>query len=276
MAFLILEITGNEMRAFIEVHLKLVMTIWIILASVLGLLYLMNYMKFNNLISGVVSSQLQVMSSSLERSIIKAEQLGLPLKEMDNLPELLQRSKSRDPQVNSIFVINQSGEVLFSTDQRWLNHDDKDAVLRKALKGNEISWTLEKDLTLYSGQQLFDSTQQLIGSIVIAYNKASYGSTVAQVKLHLLEMTVMIFVVFALLIFIAVRFGFSEVNSVFKLINQQLSAKDNQKIPASLKPGSMAHEFARQISRSNEMKHQVESELDKISVSPNSSEGKNS
>lgn len=262
------------MRAFIEVHLKLVMTIWIILVSVLGLLYLMNYMKFNNLISGVVSSQLQVMSSSLERSIIKAEQLGLPLKEMDNLPELLQRSKSRDPQVNSIFVINQNGDVLFSTDQLWLSHSDKEAVLRKALKGKEISWTLEKEVTLYSGQQLFDSTQQLIGSIVIAYNKASYGSTVAQVKLHLLEMTLMIFAVFALLIFIAVRFGFGEVNSVFKLINQQLSAKGNKEMPASLKPGSMAYEFAHQISRSNEMKHQVESELDKISASPNSSEGK--
>jgi len=269
-------VTGKTMRAFIEVHLKLVMTIWIILASVLGLLYLMNYMKFNSLISGVVSSQLQVMSSSLERSIIKAEQLGLPLKEMDNLPELLQRSKSRDPQVNSIFILNRNGQVLFSTDPQPLRADDKDAILRKALKGKETAWTLDEEVTLYSGQQLFDSTRQRIGSIVIAYNKASYGSTVAQVKLHLLEMTLMIFGIFALLIFIAVRFGFHEVNNVFRLINRQLAADNSEALAAPLKPGSMAGKFADQIARSNDMKHQVASELDRLAASSSSSEGRHS
>lgn len=44
------------MRAFFEVHLRLVITVWVILMSVLGLLYLMNYMKFDSLMSGVVSS----------------------------------------------------------------------------------------------------------------------------------------------------------------------------------------------------------------------------
>lgn len=256
------------MRTFIEVHLKLVVTIWIILASVLGLLYLMNYMKFNSLISEVVSSRLQVMSSSLERSIIKAEQLGLPLKEMDNLPELLQRSKNRDAQVKTIFVINGQGSILFSTDQQWFDHSDQDDLLRKALKGKEPFWTVEKELTLYSGQQLFDSTEQLIGSIIIAYNKSSYGSTVAQVKLHLLEMTLIIFVAFALLIFIAVRFGFREVNSVFRLINQQLAVRDQSVKPDALPQGSMAHEFACQISRSQQMRHEVESELDKLTTHP--------
>lgn len=61
------------MKAFFEVHLRLVITVWVILLSVLGLLYLMNYMKFDNLMSQVVSSKLQVISTSLESSIQRTE-----------------------------------------------------------------------------------------------------------------------------------------------------------------------------------------------------------
>ncbi|GGB82491.1 hypothetical protein GCM10011352_05400 [Marinobacterium zhoushanense] len=254
------------MKAFLEVHLKLVMTIWIIVASVLGLLYLMNYMKFSSLMSTVISSQLEVMSTSLERSIIRAEQLGLPLSEMDNLPELMQRAKGRDDQVSALYVIDPLGNVLFATDSKSLNAEYAPQILRKALNGDEPSWSLEKSDTLYSGLQLFDGTQQLMGSIIIAYDKSGYGNVVAQVKLHLLEMTLMIFGCFALLIFIAVRFGFGDVNDVFRLISSRLPKE--QRHPASqqpqLKPGTMAYRFAEQIDQSNRLKAQLNQELDSV------------
>lgn len=251
------------MKAFIEVHLKLVITIWIILISVLGLLYLMNHMKFNSLMSTVVSSKLQVMSSSLERSIIKAEQLGLPLKAMDNLPVLLKRAQSRDDEVEAIHIINQQGQVLFSTDESAVSSLLDDRISRRALKSNEPFWTLDDKDALYSGLQLFDGVNQLIGSIVITYNKSSYGSVLAQVKLHLLEMTLMIFGGFALLIFAVVRVGFGDLNNVFKLITRQLENAPEQKAP-TIMPGTVAHQFAEQIERSNEMKTHVNHELESI------------
>lgn len=254
------------MRAFLEVHLKLIMTIWIILISVLGLLYLMNYMKFTSLMSTVVSSQLQVMSSSLERSIIRAEQLGLPLQEMNNLPELMQRARARDEQVSALYIMDPLGQVLFATDNTPLNPAHAPQILRKALKGDTPSWLLEEDEVLYSGLQLFDGTRQLMGGIVIAYDKSGYGSVLAQVKLHLLEMTLMIFAGFAVLIFIAVRFGFSDVNNVFRLISSQLPKDTNKPTPPQprLKPGTMAFRFAEQIDQSNRIKAQLNQELDEV------------
>jgi len=254
------------MKAFLEVHLKLIMTIWIILISVLGLLYLMNYMKFTSLMSSVVSSQLQVMSTSLERSIIRAEQLGLPLSEMNNLPELMQRAKARDEQVEALYVIGPRGKVLFATDRKEFDPAHAQQILRKALKGDESSWSLEESDTLYSGLQLFDGTGQLMGGIVIAYDKSGYGSVLAQVKLHLLEMTLMIFGSFAVLIFIAVRLGFGDINDVFKLISSHLPKDKNKPSPAplQLKPGSMAFRFAEQIDQSNRIKAQLNQELDEV------------
>ncbi|MEH6651234.1 MAG: hypothetical protein V7707_14500 [Motiliproteus sp.] len=254
------------MKAFLEVHLKLIMTIWIILVSVLGLLYLMNHMKFTSLMSTVVASQLEVMSTSLERSIIKGEQLGLPLSGMDNLPELMQRAKGRDDQVSAIYVINQHGQVLFATDSNSLETLHKESILRRALKGSEASWFLEQDTTLYSGLQLFDGAQQLMGSIVIGYDKSAYAGAVAQVKLHLLEMTLMIFGVFALLIVVVVRLTFGDVNNVFKLINRQLSPDSEPSPSLQLKPGTMAYQFAEQIDQSNRIKAELGDELKAMTI----------
>jgi len=256
------------MKAFFEVHLKLILTIWIILFSVLGLLYLMNYMKFNSLMSTVISSQLQVMAGSIERSIIRAEQLGLPLGEMENLPDLMQRAKNRDSQVSALYIISSQGTTLFATRGNMLNPNDTPLVLRKALKGDEPTWTLEEDGVLYTGLQLFDATQQLMGGIIITYDKTGYGGVLAQVKLHLLEVTLLIFSVFACLIFVAVRFGFGDINDVFKLISAQLPSTNESPSPPhpKLKPGTLASHFAEQLSQSNQLKAQLRKELESVTT----------
>ena len=263
------------MKTFFEVHLKLVMTVWIILVAVLGLLYLMNYMKFNNLMSGVVSSRLEVMSRSLERSVIKGEQLGLSLKTMNNLPELMQRELHRDTNVKAIHMINRNGEVLFSTVADEIGQTLPEDVTRRALKSTEPTWMLDQDRALFSGIQLFDNLDQLVGSTVIEYNKSSYAGVLAQVRLHLLEMTIVIFGIFAILIFAIVRLGFGDINKVITLIHGYLSSN---RVSASqrreLDEGTMAHEFARQMLMSQKLKKQVEKEIDQLSTTVSAGAGK--
>ncbi len=250
------------MKAFIEIHLKLIATIWIILISVLSMLLLMNHMKFSSLISSVVSSELQVISSSLQRSIIKAEQLGLPLKEMQNLSVILDRERKREPQINAIYIINSNAKVLFKSvtpavDEIALSEE----ILRRALKGSETSWTAETPNTLYSGLQLFDATEQMMGNIIILYDKSGFQQTLNQVLTNLITMSLLIFGVFALLIFLAVKLGFSDINNVLKVINRQLQDPHNLDRDNALKPGTMAFDFVQQIERSEKMKEHVSRQL---------------
>ncbi|MCE7658005.1 hypothetical protein [Vibrio fluvialis] len=87
------------MRAFFEVHLRLVITVWVILLSVLSLLYLMNYMKFDSLMSHVVSSKLEVISSSLANSVERVERLGIPYQSAKNLKQQIEQARVREPNV---------------------------------------------------------------------------------------------------------------------------------------------------------------------------------
>lgn len=249
------------MKAFFEVHLRLVMTVWMILVAVLSLLYLMNFMKFDSLMSNVVSSKLDVISSSIETSITKAERLGIPLKSATNVLDSMQKAKSRDENVTEIEVVDKQGRIVFSTNEKVEGFIDAD-ISRRALKSTDKNWNLSTEDRLYSGIQIFDSFGNLSGSVVISYDKSSFYSVYLLVRLHLLEMTIAIFLFFALIVFLVIRFGFADITNVIKLIKDHSEGKEGQNLPVS--KGTISYEFAEQIKQSQEMRIRVEKELDDL------------
>lgn len=260
------------MKIFIEIHLRFVATVWMILMAVLSLLYLINYMKFDSLMSGVVSSKLEVISSSLETSIIKAERLGIHLNEANNLPDLMERAKSRDDNVKLIHIIGNDGVIMYSTDSQMVGVLVEDRISKRALRSTEANWLLATDKDLYSGLQIKDSFNELIGSIVIQYDKSSFSGTYAQVRLHLLEMTVGIFLVFSLLVFLVIRLCFGDISGVIHLI-EQYTGGEKKVAEFDAPEGSLAFKLAEQMKQGEKMKAQAASELDAIHALKSNQDG---
>lgn len=218
-------------------------------------------MKFDNLMSNVVSSKLDVISSSIETSIMKAERLGIPLKSANNVLDTMQKAKSRDDNVTEIEVIDSQGKVVFSTNKNTKGFVDLD-VARRALKSTEKNWNLSTDEYLFSGVQIFDSFGNLSGSIVITYDKSSFYGVYLQVRLHLLEMTIAVFLFFAAIVLLIIRFGFGDITNVIKLIQVHSEGKEEKSLP--VEQGTISYVFAEQIKQSQEMKMKVAKELDDL------------
>ncbi|WP_238787817.1 hypothetical protein [Vibrio furnissii] len=163
------------MRAFFEVHLRLVITVWVILLSVLSLLYLMNYMKFDSLMSHVVSSKLEVISSSLANSVERVERLGIPYQSAKNLKQQIDQARIREPNVVAVALIDQHGQPLVQSyaDNSPVQTLPED-VVRRALKSSEPRWTLSDDSELYITVSLYlvslDASQSEIGRIMMIYS----------------------------------------------------------------------------------------------------------
>lgn len=219
-------------------------------------------MKFDSLMSNVVSSKLDVISSSLETSILKADRLGIPLKSANNVSDLMDKAKQRDQNVASIDVIDLQGNIIFSTNNKSDSTFPNDEVIRRALKSNDKNWNLSADVYLYSGMQLFDGFDNLIGSVVISYDKASFYGVYSFVQLHLLEMTVFIFLFFALVVLLIIRFGFGDVTNIIKLIQVHSDGRE-ETLPLVVK-GSISSVFADQIEQSKKMKIMVAQELEDV------------
>ncbi|MFH4619949.1 hypothetical protein [Vibrio furnissii] len=163
------------MRAFFEVHLRLVITVWVILLSVLSLLYLMNYMKFDSLMSHVVSSKLEVISSSLANSVERVERLGIPYQSAKNLKQQIDQARIREPNVVAVALIDQHGQPLVQSyaDNSPVQTLPED-VVRRALKSSEPRWTLSDDSELYITVSLYlvslDASQSEIGRTMMIYS----------------------------------------------------------------------------------------------------------
>lgn len=220
-------------------------------------------MKFDSLMSNVVSSKLEVISSSLETSIIKAERLGIHLKSANNLPDLMDRAKSRDVNVKLIHIIGNNGEIIFSTDSQRVGELVDENISKRALRSAEANWLLATDKDLYSGLQLTNGFDELIGSVVIQYDKSSFSGTYAQVRLHLLEMTVGIFLIFSLIVFLVIRLCFGDISGVIHLIEQYTGGEKRVK-EFDAPEGTLAFKLAEQMKQGEQMKAQVANELDAI------------
>ena len=251
------------MKIFIEIHLRFVATVWLILMAVLSLLYLINYMKFDSLMSGVVSSKLEVISSSLETSILKAERLGIHLKSANNLPDLMARAKSRDENVRLIHIIDSDGKILFSTNSKMVGDQVDENVAKRALRSTESNWLLTTDKDLYSGLQITNSFDDLIGSVVIQYDKSSFSGVYAQVRLHLLEVTIGIFLIFSLLVFLIIRISFGDISGVIYLIEQYTGGRRNIS-DFEAPDGSLAFKLVEQMKQGEQMRAKVADEIDAI------------
>ncbi|MCE7630722.1 hypothetical protein LZT04_22965, partial [Vibrio fluvialis] len=127
---------------------------------------------------------------------------------------------------------------------------------------SEPRWTLSDDSELYSGLQIYDSFGAFAGSIVIVYNKSALFGVYALVRLHLLEATVVIFLLASLLVFFIIRIGFGDVTNVIKLIHGYSTG--DQKRLEQIPQGQMTQSLAEQIKQSEKMKSLVSEELEKL------------
>ncbi|USD66335.1 hypothetical protein [Vibrio sp. SCSIO 43136] len=251
------------MKAFFEVYLRLVITVWVILLAVLSLLYLMNYMKFDSLMSQVVSSKLEVITSSIHNSIQRSERLGIPVASATNLRNEFDTALAREPDVMSVSYIDATGNtVLQAVANNATASEIPQDVIRRALNSNEANWLFSDDDALYSGLQHYNGFDVLAGSIVVEYDKSALFGIYSLVQLHLLEASVVIFLTSCLVVFLVVRFGFGDIANVIKLI--QGYSKRQDLTQSANDSGEISHRLADQIKQSEQMKDKVSGELDAL------------
>ncbi|NLS11791.1 hypothetical protein HGP28_02665 [Vibrio sp. SM6] len=253
------------MKVFFEVHLRLVITIWVILIAVLGLLYLMNYIKFDSLSSNVVSSKLDVISESLSTSMKRVERLGIPYQSAENLEAQFDRAKSRQAHVITISYIDIAGNTIIQVSD-ISNPVIPTEVVRRAFSTQEPKWLLNSDNRLFRGLKIVSDFGQVTGSLVIEYDKSALHGVYAQVRLHLLEVTILLFLLAALVVFLVVRMGFSDVANVLRLIQGHALRSGASASTFSVKraSGTISQNFAEQLVQSEQMKARVVAELDSL------------
>lgn len=220
-----------------RLYLKLVVGSVAILSMVLSLLFLMNYMKFQNILSNVVSSRLQVVVATAGKSISSATAIGLKLADVNDVPVLLARAKALDDEIERISVVDTGGRILFSTDEGTIGTAVADETARVARAATQAAWSRESDSFLITGMNLRNAVDQPLGGIVLTYSKTGYNAVIDEMFGKLIAGSVVVFLLFGLLMMMFARIGCREISNVFGFVSAQM---DEQRREAGLlAPGSV-------------------------------------
>ncbi len=191
-----------------KISSKAVVCIILVLLIVMGLIFMMSYFKFQTTLATLIQNRLTVISITMGESIESATDLGLRLGEMRTAEVVIARAKRNDPEIASIQIFDNNGQILYATQKGRAGINVPPYVLQALEKSDGQSWRLDRGDSFVNGFSLLNSFDQLIGGIVLTYSKDAYNTKVAALTNSLTRKSILIFVGFAILAFIGIKFGF--------------------------------------------------------------------
>jgi hypothetical protein len=197
-----------------------------ILAMVLGLLLMMNYFKFSNILTDVTTSRLAVINKNLESSLSRATNLGLALDELQFADTLLKRAKVSDAAIQEIEVFDNNGAILFATGRQVQGGKVDPSVLRQLApiqKPDNVEWSAHTEEQFVAGVTLFNSFDRPIGGIVLRYNREGYISIVEIVLKDLFTVTGGLLAIAALIAGLGISLGFRELRHTYASMQAALA-----------------------------------------------------
>ena len=206
---------------FREIHLRVISAVLVVIASMLLLQSGLNQLKFRSLVADATASSLQVIASTVETAVQRAEQAGLSIEEITGLEDLMMRERDRKESVELISVVSPLGTPLVSVGMAALPAEDRDAVLRRVLNSGERLTSLDTGDLLYVGRLLYDSSNQPMGAVILATPTEELAA-VSRLTVDRLNLAyASIFLLLALLVtpFIFVRFA--SVGAVFRVLGPE-------------------------------------------------------
>lgn len=208
-----------QLAAFREVYSKVILSLWIVVAAMLAMQFALNVLKFKSIAAQGVASQMQVVGSTVESSILRWEQVGLSMQEMDRLHDLISHEVARSDLIDNIVIVGPLGSIVQATDAQAIPEADRQAVMRRVLSGAEAETFIDQNDWVYSGRLLTGSNGAVMGAVIMAAPARLYVPAVASLTQNLSEIYIAIFVLVSLLMLPMIFYQFRGISSLYRVIS---------------------------------------------------------
>ena len=212
-----------------------------ILAFTLMLAAFFAYYKFESVYSSLVQSRYSFVVFTIKKRVEDSLNLGLALRQIRQVQDILEREKMRDPQVLSVEVYDSRGEVLFDTDRGAIGSTVSDALV-DALRGNAAqSFGATDEDALIVGQPLINNLGKVEGGVVLRYPSVYIEHGVSGLLLQLSKSIALQLAVFSVVAVAGLYLLFGQVGR--KLGAMQKTLDTVIAVGGQAEPGPGADEF---------------------------------
>ncbi|NVJ91489.1 MAG: hypothetical protein HWE34_07510 [Methylocystaceae bacterium] len=195
----------------------------LVLMLMLTLFVFMSYMKYQNILSDVVSSRLMVVAGSIENVVEHATSLGLKFQEINQLETILESSRKLDEGIEEIAVVNTNGKIIYSSKKERVSDIVADTIVQNVALETKTQWTIEEDDFLFVGLNIRNAVDLPLGSVVIKYSKAEYNVAVSNIFDQLTFGAFVTLLSFSVLLSILIKVSFSKFNRFYNTLYSELS-----------------------------------------------------
>lgn len=238
------------------IRLRVVVSTLAVIAVMLALQSALSLLKFRTLVVEATSSRLQVTASAIDVVIRRAEAVGLSMHEISDLDALIERERLRDPKIHQIILLDLQGTILAHSGDRNVLQEDMNEVLPGVLTSDDKTITRESGEYLYAGRILRDSSNSIMGTILISEHTKELS---AKVRNTWSRLTLMYLGIFAI---VAISIGLF---SLFQLhVRKSYFRKSGKADLGTLDPKE-SDELQKQISKGKRMQETALLDLSKMS-----------
>jgi hypothetical protein len=246
-----------NMLFFKEFYLKVLLSAWLVVAAMLAMQFSLNILKFKSLVGQATASQMQVVGSTIEANVMRAEQVGLAIDEIVGLQSLIEREAEKDQTISRIIVVSPVGQPLVQSGAEGLPEEDREAVLRRVFSVQEQESAIDRGAWIYSGRTLLDSSGIVMGAVILMAPTGVTQAATAAVRENLTSNYGLIFVLVAATLIPLIVYLFRDVGSIFGLLGTAPTRGSVEQEYVG-----EAGELATSLSIGNALYEQAEAELD--------------
>ncbi|OAN43038.1 hypothetical protein A6A04_10105 [Paramagnetospirillum marisnigri] len=225
-----------------------------ILLSTLLLAGFFAYYKFESVYSSLVQSRYSFVVFTIKKRVEDNLNLGLALRQLRQVQDILEREKMRDAQVIAVEIFDARGEVLFDTDRGAIGSRVA-ANLVEALKGapGQPFGATDED-ALIVGLPLVNNLGKVEGGVVLRYPAVYVNYGVSGLLLELSKGILRNLVVFSILAVAGLYLLFGRVGRRLDAMERSLNTVMTNGGPAVVdRPGDAFEErFADFVAKSRE------------------------
>lgn len=157
------------------------------------------YYKFESVYSSLVQSRYSFVVFTVKKKVEDSLNLGLALRQLRQVQEIIEREKARDSQILSIQVYDIRGEVLFDTDRGAIGTPVAATLVDAVKASGAQSFGATDDDTLIVGLPLVNTLGKVEGGILLRYPLAYVERGVGGLLVQLSRTTAELLAVFSVL-----------------------------------------------------------------------------
>lgn len=159
---------------------KLFLLVAVVLAFAVSLAAFLNYNKFRKMLVDQERSRFSVVGLDLVESIQRGFDLGIGLTQMNYMQDVLDRLRTEDSRIDSVYIFDEQGKVLYQASKRQRGSIDDDWSQARDETRDSV-WKAETEADFVVGFDLRNNFEKRVGGIAVEYSRAPTEARIAAV-----------------------------------------------------------------------------------------------